>query len=501
VLVAGLLVLVVHDVGYLLSQPFWNDETWVAVTTRFPLSQLPATTSSTPIGWSALLRVFPAGSGQTSRLLPLAFAGAAVMVGYWLARGLGWRQKDAGVAAGLLAAAGVLLVPGMLVRDDLKQFTADACAALLTLALTSRLEREWSRGGLAVLSASAWDGMLFSGAAAFMGVAAFAAVCIVQLARRSWGRLIEAAAAAAATALLMAAVFEAFDARADTPSLKTFFNSWYLPVSRGLHADVTFVVAHFEVVGGLFGLGPWWVAVPLVVAGLVTIFKLGRPATAVAIAALWPEMLALSALKVYPFLNQPTATFLYPVMAVVAAVGVAGVCSALRPWLRTGFAAGLAAVAAVAFVVGARPYVRSHDILPEDIRDQALYVASHYSARDDVILVNMASNWGFAYYWPFGEPGLRPSHADLQEYEAYFPDQPRIVVARNHKDSGVAAALAQALALARQHSCARIWLVRAFVQPPEQMAWKLALSKQGVTPQNLGHGGLSVIEPASPRCR
>jgi hypothetical protein len=499
--VAGLLVLVVHDVGYLLSQPFWNDETWVAVTTRFPLSQLPATTSSTPIGWSLLLRVFTVSGGQTLRLLPLAFAGVAVVIGYWLARGLGWRQKDAAVAAGLLAATGVLLVPGMLVRDDLKQFTADACAALLTLTLTSRLEREWSRAGLAALSVSAWGGMLFSGAAAFVGVAAFAAVCVVQLARRSWGRLIEAAATAAVTAVLMAAVFEAFDARADTRSLNTFFKSWYLPLSRGLHGDVTFVIAHFKAVGGLFGLGPWWVAVPLVVAGLVTMFRLGRPATAVAIAALWPEMLALSALKLYPFLNQPTATFLYPVMAVVAAVGVAGVCSALRSWVRTGLAAGLAAVAAVAFVVGARPYVRSHDILPEDIRDQALYVASHYSARDDVILVNMASNWGFAYYWPFGEPGRRPSDADLQEYEAYFPDQPRIVVARNHTDGAVTAALAQAIALARQHSCSRIWLVRAFVQKPEQIAWKLALTKQGLTPQYLGHGGLSVIQPASPRCR
>jgi hypothetical protein len=261
------------------------------------------------------------------------------------------------------------------------------------------------------------------------------------------------------------------------------------------------VVAQFKAVGGYFGLGPWWLAVPLVAAGLVTIFRLGRPATALAIAALWPEMLALSALKKYPFLNQPTSTFLFAVTAVVAAIGVAGVCSALRPWLRTGLAAGLAAVAAVAFVAGARPYVRSHDIPPEDIRDQALYVASHYSARDDVILVNLSSNWGFAYYWPFGEPGRRHAHAVLQEYEAYFPDQPRIVVARNHTDRAVAAALAQALALARQHACARIWLVRAFVQTPEQIAWKLALSKQGVTPQNLGHGGLSVIQPANPRCR
>ena len=145
VLLLGLLVLVVHDVGYLLGQSFWTDEAWVAVTTRFPLSQLPATTSSTPIGWSALLRVFTASGAQALRLLPLAFAGAAVVIAYWFARRIGWRWGAASVVAGLLAGVGVLLVPAMLVRDDLKQYTADACMALLALALISRLEREWSR--------------------------------------------------------------------------------------------------------------------------------------------------------------------------------------------------------------------------------------------------------------------------------------------------------------------------------------------------------------------
>jgi hypothetical protein len=37
VLGLGLLVLLVHDVGYLLGHPFWLDEAWVALTTRFPL--------------------------------------------------------------------------------------------------------------------------------------------------------------------------------------------------------------------------------------------------------------------------------------------------------------------------------------------------------------------------------------------------------------------------------------------------------------------------------
>src|SRR5450755_2247907 len=208
VLLLGLLVLVVHDVGYLLRLPFWNDEAWVAVTTRFPLSQLPATTSSTPIGWSVLMRLLTVRGEQTSRLLPLAFAGAAVVIAYWFARERGWPRRAASVAAGLLAGAAVLLVPAMLVRDDLKQSTADACMALLVLALTSRLEREWSRPGLVALSAAVWGGMLFSDASAFAGVAAFGAVCVVQLARRAWRRLAEVAAVGAGTAVLMLAVYE-----------------------------------------------------------------------------------------------------------------------------------------------------------------------------------------------------------------------------------------------------------------------------------------------------
>ena len=87
----GLLVLVVHDVGYLTSQSFWTDETWVAATTRFSLSRLPLTTSSTPIGWSVLLRLVTVSGTEVSRLLPLFFAGAAVVTACWLGHGLGWR--------------------------------------------------------------------------------------------------------------------------------------------------------------------------------------------------------------------------------------------------------------------------------------------------------------------------------------------------------------------------------------------------------------------------
>jgi hypothetical protein len=495
VLLLGLLVLVVHDVGYLLRQPFWTDEAWVAVTTRFPLSQLPATTSSTPIGWSALLRVVTVSRTQTGRLLPLGFAGAAVVIAYWFARRIGWRWQASSVTAALLAGIGVLLAPAMLVRNDLKEYTADACMALLALALTSELEREWSRWRLAGLSVAVWGGMLLSHTVAFVGVAAFGAVCAVQLARRAWRRLAEAVVAGTGTAMLMLGIYEGFDARAVVPGLTAYWADYYLPATHGLRASSTFVISRFNAVHGFFGLGPVWLGVPLFIAGLVTIFRLGRPATAIAVTALWPEMLAVSALKKYPFLDERTSTFLFAITVVVAAIGVAGLGSLVRPWLKGGVAIVLAATAAVAFTVAAQPYLRSHSIPNEDVRDQAHYVAAH-AASGDVILVNLSSNWGFAYYWPTGAPARRADPVVLQGYDAYFPGQPRIIVARDRNPAGVNAALSLALVRARQHGCSRIWLVRTHLSAAERAAWTAALRQRGLVSTRAGADGLRVVQPS-----
>jgi hypothetical protein len=506
VTVLGLLVLVVHNVPYLLRVPYWTDEAWVAVTTRFPLSQLPSVTSSNPVGWSALLRLVTVSGHQTGRLLPLAFAGAAVPLAYWLGRQLRWPWAPASVLAGLLAAAGALLVPAMLVRDDLKQYTADACLSLLVLALTARLEAGWSRRRLAALSVSIWAGMLFSDGVAFTGVAALAAVCLVQLARRDWRRLAEAVIVSAATAILMAAVYLGFYARAVVPGLTAYWAAFYVPVHRGLHAALAFIHGQFDLLHAYFGLGPAWLAVPLVIAGLVTLFWLGHAATAIAVIALWPEMIALSALHKYPFLDLRTSTFLIVITAVVAAIGVAGLGALLRAGLaRAGTpavaavaAAAVAVVAAGGFAAAARPYVRSKPIPLEDVRDQAHYVLRH-AAPGDVILVNANSNWGFAYYWPVGQPAIRHDDANLQGYEAYFPGQPRIIIARNREPSGIAAAMGQAVARAAHSRCARIWVIRTHLTPAERAGWRAAWASDHLAPRPV-FGGLLVIPPSSPSC-
>jgi hypothetical protein len=267
------------------------------------------------------------------------------------------------------------------------------------------------------------------------------------------------------------------------------------------------VTGQFDLQHAYFGLGPAWLAVPLVIAGLITLGWLGHAATAVAAAALWPEMLALSALRKYPFLDLRTSTFLITVTAVVAAIGVVGLGLLLRHWLaRAGpaplvaalAAAALAAAAAGGFAAAAAPQVRSQLLPLEDVRDQAHYVFRH-AAPNDVILVNASSNWGFGYYWPAGRPATRPDASNLQGYEAYFPGQPRIIVARDREPAGIAAALGQALSRARRGDCTRIWLVRTHLNVPERASWLAAERRDHVVPARV-IGGLQVIQPGGAGC-
>src|SRR6266516_2044966 len=93
--------------GDSLSRSFWLDEGWVADSVRAPLGQLRLLTSSTPIGWTLLLRLVPhVGPPERLRLLPMGFAVAAALAGWLLGRQFGRVQ-------GLLVGLAVAVVPGM----------------------------------------------------------------------------------------------------------------------------------------------------------------------------------------------------------------------------------------------------------------------------------------------------------------------------------------------------------------------------------------------------
>lgn len=211
-----------------------------------------------------------------------------------------------------------------------------------------------------------------------------------------------------------------------------------------------------------------------------------------AVGVLWAEMVVLSALRKYPFLDERTGTFLFVVTITVASVGVVGSCLLVRRWLTAAGAVALALGLAVTFVVHVQPAIRAHAIPTEDLARPVAYVAAHRKPSD-VILVNAISNFGFAYYWPYGRPSAVDSTQVFQGYLAVFPAQPRIVIARASSVSAVRDALDSALALAGSQPGVRIWVIRSHLGVREAYAWQVTLAALGRHLTPVGPRGLAVI--------
>ena len=232
--VLALAVLIVHDVPYLLHHSFWVDEAWVADTVRARIGLTPSLASSTPLGWTYLLRLVPFGGAQRLRLVPLAFAMLAAAAGYLFGRELRLTR----FATGVLTGAAVLLSPAMLVRDDLKQYTAEAFACLAVWILVARVENEWGRRRLAAIAATASLGLLFANTVIFVGVAAMACLALECLVTRHYRRLAEVAVAAAGMLAVALVIYATLIRPQVTPRLVAYWDPFYMPtterVGRGL---------------------------------------------------------------------------------------------------------------------------------------------------------------------------------------------------------------------------------------------------------------------------
>ena len=224
----GLAVLLVHDVPYLLHHSFWVDEAWVADTVRAPIGLTPSLSSSTPLGWTVLLRLVPFGGPQRLRLVPLAFTMLAAAAGYLFGRELRLTRYTTGILTG----AAVLLSPAMLVRDDLKQYTAEAFACLVLWVLVARIENEWRLRRLVAIAAVTSVGLLFANTVIFVGVAAMAALALECLARRHYRRLIAVAGASAGMLAVSLVIYELLIRPQVTRNLTVYWDALLRPPQR-----------------------------------------------------------------------------------------------------------------------------------------------------------------------------------------------------------------------------------------------------------------------------
>lgn len=489
-MLASLLTLayfVVHDVPYILTAPYWNDEAWVAITTKLPLHQLIKVASSTPVGWDLLLRMISWSQDPPLRIVPVLFGAFTVTAAFGYVRSLPWPRVAIARMAAVLAGMAALLIPSALIRNDLKQYTADAFVTLLILWMVTRLDGRWSRRRMVALAVVVVVGFGFSAVSAFVGASAFGSLLLVQLVRRRWAGAIETLVAGGASGIVLLATFLLLYRPGLPAGLNTYWAKLFVPISRGWAASWTFLHGRGVQAALYLGMGPLLLAIVLVVAGVLTLVRLHRYSIALVVPALLVEMVLLAPLKQYPLLDPRTCHFLTLAFAVTAAIGVAGLCTLLsRVHLSVAFIA--AAVIAAVFVTSApvRGHLRAHSIPAEDLRTPTRYIAAHHQPGD-IIVVATLSSWGFAYYWTGapgggGAPATIATNINLQGFLTIFPDQPNILVAADRAAPAVDKVMADATAAATKAGApARIWVIHVHNTGAELHAYAAAARASGFT--------------------
>ncbi|MBO0822625.1 MAG: hypothetical protein J2P27_02055 [Actinobacteria bacterium] len=484
----GLAVLLAHDVPYLLSHPLWVDEAWVADIVRAPVGLTRSLASSTPLGWAYLLHLVPFGGPERLRLVPLVFTMLAAAAGYLLGREL---RLDRFIT-GILTGAAVLLSPAMLVHDELKQYTAEACACLVLLILVARVENEWRIQRLAAIAVVSSVGLLFSNTVIFVGVAAMVGLGLECLVNRSYRRLADVGLATVGMLIVSLVIYVTLIRPAISPSLVQYWAGYYVP-THSVHGALSYINLRLVSLAPYAGFGRLVVDAVGVLAGIAALIWLKR----FALAAMFPVILAIvigaSAAGKYPFGDLRTSTFWLVMPPVLMAVAVATAGSLARhfarlaPKLVAGAVPVLIAAAALAIWVPATErYVRSHLLPAEDVQAQVAYLDRHFR-HGDVVIVNFAASYGFAYYYP-PTPSL-PAGPGPDGHVVAYPSRPWIVLLAPPKGSanglqadgvnGIAEARAK-IAAEPARSRGRIWIISSHARPSLALTYERVLAGQHV---------------------
>ena len=492
--------LAVRDLRQIYCVPFWGDEAWVADSTKVAIGKLPWITSSTPIGWTFLLRLVPRiGSAERLRLVPLVFSVATALAAFVFGRVLFGRERH---LATLLSLA-VLIAPISLAFVYLKQYTADAFFAVLVIGLMASLEDAWSTQRLIVLGGFVSVALFFSHAAVFVAAAVYGCLFVRQLQQHSWRRA-GAVVSVGTMTVIVGGLLYVFVIHPDLNyQLKHFWDAYYLSTYHG-PALASFVLGRWRSVAHLSGLGS---PVALLIGVAVSTFGLVRRGF-VALAMIPWSLVAISsvvgALRLYPYLDDRTSTFLTTTLVLFATVGIAYVISWITAVTRPVAGSSvrgplvsltLIAVVLVVLVRAALPFLPARVKPIEDVRDQIRWVEA-YKRPGDVVLVNFPSNWGFAYYSHVR--GLRFVRTSIIStgFIAVVPPTSDFLLMDSRSPAGIAAALSRARSRQALHPGATLWVIRTHMNAVEQQGWDRAL--KGVPARRLVFDGdsLLVVPPA-----
>ena len=391
---------------------FWNDEAWVALSTRVQgVAQFRLSLGPTPVLWAATLRLLaplPLAPEVSLRLLPLLFSGLTL----WLAFRTG--RHLVGALGGLLALGAIAFDPGSILWAKLlKQYSAEAFLALLAFHRATVFGRSHRTRDLVALGLTLSVGVALANAQLFVGPPLLGALLADAIATEDWPRARAVVAAGVAVGAWDLAYFKILVAPHLTASLAEYWDNAYVTGSADQAAR--FVVRTLQAM-----LGATWSGLGMVLAlpSLVALFVRVRATRPVllAIVLLIAELAWLSSRRLVPFNASRVMLFLLTVLNVHLAMAFGFAASQL--WSRRALwplaplllallvrdiavRRNWASLGLVEQAENLGPLVRivEESRRPEDavlVYDRSVYVYAYYQGRTPVLVPAPGTTVGFA---------------------------------------------------------------------------------------------------------
>jgi hypothetical protein len=425
------------------SHAFWNDEAWVALTTRVRgLDQFWLSLGVTPPLWAASLQplaLLPAPPEVSLRLLPLGFGMLTIAAAY----GLG--AAFAGHALGGVLAAGAIATDPLSIvyARELKHYTAEAFFCLVAFWALMRCARTRRVGDLTVLALVLVAAAGFAHTQLFCGPALLGALLLSAAVRREWRFARAVALATIAAGVLQLVYFRIAVVPRLHASLTQYWAGAYVPDDSLVHA-ARFVWASLGAqLNAAWGLA----ALPALACLVLAAAARPRRPSSIALVLLVVELAVLSSHGAVPFAEPRVMLFLLTAVQALVAAGVAAV--ACRLWTRRALRPAVT-LAMLAVAAGLARRV-SHVAPAHEPEELGPLVTTMERAREpgDGILLYERSGYVYAYYQR-RTPRLIGDATMTVGYRPRFDDPALAVV------NGATAADVVERALARHP---RVWLL------------------------------------------
>jgi hypothetical protein len=446
---------------------FWNDEAWVALSTRTEgIAQFWLSLAITPPLWAASLRplaLLPAAPEASLRVLPLVFGMLTLAAAYRVGTAF------AGHAIGGVVALAVVAADPLSVAysRELKHYTAETFFCLLAFSMLMRCARSERVGEVVGLALVLLVGMPFANSQLFVAPAALGALLASAAVRRAWPLAAAVGVATVAVGTLELLYFRLAVAPRLHASLTEYWEGAYIP-DASLSAAARFV---YESLAAqlTFRWGTAAAVVALLCLGAAMLRERGRRSAGLALALLVAELAILSSRRAVPF-NEPRVTlFLLTTLGVLAAasVGLVARTAWARPVLRP--------LVALAMLAGMLAVARRSTALvpPHAAEDLGTLVRAMERERlpDDALLLYERSGYVYAYYRR-QPPRLVPDAAVTVGFRPLLDDPTLVVVDGRTAEAAVERAIA---------GRTRVWLVGSRFRDDDEQRIRKALAARTVT--------------------